>query len=70
LRPLPIVIGTAAAVGTGFVVSKGFKKARKQLRAYQQTRKALEPADQTLVLQAAQLEGNGQPIAEAIVVVD
>jgi hypothetical protein len=42
----------------------------KHLKAHQQTRKALEAPSPTPVLHAAELDGNGQPIAEAIVVVD
>jgi hypothetical protein len=64
----PFVVGTAAAIGTGVVVSRGFKRVRHGVRARQQKRGA-RPFDQpALALPAAELDENGAPITDAVVV--
>jgi hypothetical protein len=64
----PSVIGSVAAIGTGVVVSKGFKRVRKQVKGRQKQRKPLAPGAPAVALPAAELDDNGAAITDAIVV--
>jgi len=63
-----LVVGTAAAIGTGVVVSKGFARVRNGVRAHQQQRRPRACDQSALALPAAELDENGAPITDAVIV--
>ena len=61
----PFVVGTAAALGTGVVVSKAFTGVRNGVRAQQQRRRPRAFKQFALALPVAELDENGAPITDA-----
>jgi HEPN domain-containing protein len=64
----PFVVGTTAAIATGVVVSKGFTRVRNGVRAHQHRRRAHAFDQSALALPAAELDENGAPITDAVIV--
>jgi hypothetical protein len=61
-------MGGAAAIGTGVVLSKSFKRVRMHVPARQQQSKALTAGQDPAALPAAELDENGTPITDVIVI--
>jgi hypothetical protein len=64
----PAVIGGAAAIGGGVLVSKGYKRVRKALRTRQERRRQLAAGTALDTLSGPELDANGEPIVDAVVV--